>query len=133
MTETTTTISAPAIPIVRVPVAAAFVAGLALVAAVGVATSFGRPEVAAPAGPRPAVVADPSGFGGSLHSEYLLEISRAWAPVPMTLEQRQMIGDLNSEYLISIGDTFYLPMTRDQARIRGELNSEYLRESALGW
>jgi hypothetical protein len=132
MTETTTTIRAPVVPVLRVPVAATFVAGLAIVAAVGVATSFGRPEVAAPAGPRPAVV-DTHGYAGSLHSEYLLEISRDWAPVPMTLAQRQMIGDLNSEYLISIGDTFYVPMTRDQARIRGELNSEYLRESALGW
>ena len=132
MTETTATLTTP-IPSTptRIPFAAALVGTAALVAAIGVATSFDRPQVAAPSAPAPAVVDD--GYGGNLHSEYLLEISRSWAPVPMTLDQQRLLNDLNSEYLISIGDTFYVPMTRDQARIRGELNSEYLRESALGW
>lgn len=133
MTETTTTLRAPSAPAFRFPFAAALVGVAAVVATIGIATSFGPREAAAPAAPGPTIVTDTPGYAGSLHSEYLLEISRAWAPVPMTLAQQRLMNDLNSEYLISIGDTFYVPMTRDQARIRGELNSEYLRESALGW
>lgn len=133
MTETTTTLGRPTAPTFRFPFAAGLVGVAALVATIGVATSFGPREVAAPTAPEPPVVADTSDYAGSLNSEYLVEISRAWAPVPMTPAQQRLVNSLNSEYLISIGDTFYVPMTRDQARIRGELNSEYLRETALGW
>lgn len=133
MTETTTTLRTPTAPSFRFPFAATLVGAAAVVATIGIAASFGPREAAAPAAPEPAVVTDTSDYAGSLHSEYLREISRAWAPVPMTLDQQRLLNDLNSEYLISIGDTFYVPVTRDQARIRGELNSEYLRESALGW
>jgi len=132
MTETATTLTEPVRALrTRFPFAAALVAVAALVAAIGVATSFDRPHVASPVPAAPTGVDD--GYAGDLHSEYLLEISREWAPVPMTVTQRQLLNDLNSEYLISIGGTFYVPMTHDQARVRGELHSEYLRASALGW
>lgn len=131
MTETTRT-TQPTIPVVRLPLAAALVAA-SLVAAIALATSFQAREVGTPRDPAPAVVTDGAGYAGNLYSEYLIEVSRAWGPVPMTLAQQRLMNDLNSEYLRGIGSTFVTPMTLDQARIRGELNSEYLRESALGW
>lgn len=71
--------------------------------------------------------------GSDLNSEYLIQISRNWGPVPMTTAQANVVSELNSEYLLQASAAWFTPMTHDQARIRAELNSEYLREAALGW
>ena len=71
--------------------------------------------------------------GSDLNSEYLVQASREWAPVPMTAEQASVVAQLNSEYLLGASTAWFTPMTHTQAQIRAELNSEYLRESALGW
>jgi hypothetical protein len=72
-----------------------------------------------------AAVAGP--IEGNLHSEYLLEASRAWAP------KADAASELHSEYLRTLARTDFRLPTAEQARIRGELHSEYLREAALDW
>ena len=131
MTQTART-NPSATPVIRFPFVAAAAAASLVVAVAMVASSIPR-DVAAPRAPEAPSLIHATGYAGNLQSEYLIEISQEWAPIPVTFAQQRLLNDLNSEYLRKIGATFLTPMTREQARLRGELNSEYLREAALGW
>lgn len=107
--------------------------GAAVVAIVAAAVSLRGPEVSAPPHADAGPVTETAAYAGELNSEYLLRMSRAWEPVPMTQGHQRLLNELHSEYLIELGHEFRTPMTREQAQLRGELHSEYLRDLALGW
>lgn len=127
MTQITKTFedARPRRALIATAVAAVALAGIIAATQLRFDATTGAPQDRLAGAEAAAAVAGP--IEGNLHSEYLLQASRAWAP------RADAASELHSEYLRTLARTNFRLPTAEQARIRGELHSEYLREAALDW